>query len=451
MPNLVPPKSGEFDQFETGTYSFQTSLFEVIGSNGTIAASEVSYFFTGTADYFNQLLTFGISEVQELVIETQPRPILSLPIFRTGFASPFDPSSVYLYNLREEYTVSSTNGTRPAPVIFHNQGVFTLDRSTSFEDPGLKRSGLLYPRRKVTYVNRVSSVATTTFGSFNIGGFRASSQKRFFTDQVYPTNLDSGQITTQRVFTQPLAKRYSRLFSTGRYSVVGIDQPFDTDSSVPDPNFSSVSLLLRMDGTNGSTTFTDSSSNAFAVTAFGNAQVTTTDPRFGTGALALDGSGDYLTVAADADFQFGTGNFTVECWVYVNSSGNSNNGLFTFGGTSSGLAVAVYQGQWYLTTAGGGGTAMGSFTTGIWQHLAVARSGSSLRMFINGTQTGSTLTNSTNLSDNALKVGYYYSSSFSINARIDEFRVTKGIARYTSNFTPPTEPFPTSGPLPPQP
>ena len=206
-----------------------------------------------------------------------------------------------------------------------------------------------------------------------------------------------------------------------------------------DPDFANVSLLLHMDGTNGSTTFTDVSANAFAVTAFGNAQVTTTDPKFGTGSLTLDGTGDYLTVAADADFQFGTGDFTVECWVYVNSVGNT--GLFTFGGTSSGLAVNLFSGQWNLTTSGAGGSALASITTGAWQHLAVTRSGSSLRMFINGTQIGSTVTNTTNLSDNALKIGYYYDTSYTINARVDEFRVTKGVARYTANFTAPGTPF----------
>jgi hypothetical protein len=209
-----------------------------------------------------------------------------------------------------------------------------------------------------------------------------------------------------------------------------------------DPDFANVSLLLHMDGSNNSTTFTDSSSNAFAVTAFGNAQVSTTDPKFGTGSLTLDGNGDYLTIPANTAFAFGTGDFTVECWVYVNTVGNT--GLFTFGETGSGLAVNLFSGQWTLTTAGSGGTAMAAITTGAWQHLAVTRSGSSLRMFIDGTQIGSTLTDSTNLSDNALKIGYYYQPFYAINGRVDDFRVTKGVARYTANFTPPTAAFPDS-------
>lgn len=210
-----------------------------------------------------------------------------------------------------------------------------------------------------------------------------------------------------------------------------------------DPNFSSVSLLLHMDGSNGSTTFTDASSNNFTVSVGGNAQVTTSDPKFGSGCLLVDGSGDYVSTPSDTKFQIGTGDYTVEFWVYVNS-GNSNNGVFTFGATSSGLALAVYSGGWHLTFSGAGGDNMGTVTLSTWQHIAITRSGSSNRMFVNGTQIGATLTNATNLADNQLKIGYYYDPYYCLNGKIDEFRFTKGVARYTTNFTAPTAPFPDS-------
>jgi hypothetical protein len=211
--------------------------------------------------------------------------------------------------------------------------------------------------------------------------------------------------------------------------------------STGDDYWANVSLLLHMDGSNGSTSFTDSSSNNFAISVFGDAQVSTTDPKFGTGSLTLDGGGDYLRTPADTAFAFGTGDYTVECWVYVNS-GNGNDGLFTFGDQSTGLALSIFSGQWTLTNAGSGGNSMGSVTTGAWQHLAVTRSGTSWKMFVNGTQLGSTYTDSTNFTQNQLKIGYYYDAGFAISARIDEFRVTKGVARYTANFTAPAAPFP---------
>jgi hypothetical protein len=208
-----------------------------------------------------------------------------------------------------------------------------------------------------------------------------------------------------------------------------------------DPNFSSVSLLLHMDGSNGSTTFTDSSSNAHAITVFGNARLTTADKRYGTAALTLDGTvGTYVRTPADTDFALGTGDFAVECWCRPTVV-SSNDGLFTFGDANSGLFLAAFSSGWYLGTAGAGGTYMGTATAGVWQHIAVTRSGTSLRLFINGTQLGSTLTNSTNLTGNQLKIGYYYDSTFGFVGLIDEFRVSK-VARYTANFTPPTAPFP---------
>jgi len=210
----------------------------------------------------------------------------------------------------------------------------------------------------------------------------------------------------------------------------------------PDPYWANVSLLLRMDGSNGSTTFTDSSINSLTVTAYGNAQVTTTDPKFGTGALTLDGNGDFLAVGSNSALSFGSGDWTIECFVYLNS-GNSNVGLFTFGTSypSTDLGISVTGSAYTLVGAGTGGVSLESGTLSTWQHFALCRSGSDLRAFLDGTQLGSTQSGQGSAYD-TLQIGYYYSSAFAINAKVDEFRVTKGIARYTSNFTPPTAPFP---------
>jgi hypothetical protein len=176
---------------------------------------------------------------------------------------------------------------------------------------------------------------------------------------------------------------------------------------------------------------------------FGDAQVSTLNPRFGSGSLLLDGNGDYLTLPADNKFQLGTQDFTVEFWIYPNP-GNNNNGIFTFGGTNSGLALALYQGNWFLNQAGGNGVQFSSWTANVWQHVAVTRAGTSLRLFVDGLQMGATQSSSTDFVDNQLKIGYYFSNGFNLDGRLDEFRITKGVARYTSAFTPPTAAFPDS-------
>ena len=210
--------------------------------------------------------------------------------------------------------------------------------------------------------------------------------------------------------------------------------------NVTDPEFANVSLLLSMEGANNSTTFTDLSNNAFTVSVFGDAKVVTTDGDFSSGALDLDGSGDYLTTPADPAFAFGTGDFTIECYLKADIV-SSNDGVFSFG--TNQLMLAIFSSDWYLGTEGSGGTNMGSATASTRQHVAVTRSGTTLRLFVDGVEKGST-SNSANLTNDFMNIGFYFSSDYPFDGRISWLRVTKGVARYTANFTPPTAPFPTS-------
>lgn len=214
-----------------------------------------------------------------------------------------------------------------------------------------------------------------------------------------------------------------------------------------DEFFANVSLLLHCDGTNGSTTIVDSSGSPKTVTAVGNAQISTAQSNlFGGGSLLLDGNGDYLSVNSSSAFDFGTNSFTVEAWVRLTSisgdffiaSASGNNGLF-FGynlSNNNGWGWGRAGVAWDYTS---GITA----TTGTWYHLALCRDGTSMRLFVDGTQAGTTQTNSTsyNLSQTSLTIGSQ-GAGFYLNGYLDEVRITKGVARYTSNFVAPTAPFP---------
>lgn len=209
-----------------------------------------------------------------------------------------------------------------------------------------------------------------------------------------------------------------------------------------------VSLLLHMDGSNGSTTFTDSSACKFTATASGNAQISTARSKFGGSSALFDGNGDYLTVPTDPVFNFGTGDFTVEAWVYITST--ASDFLIISASGSGGFFFGAYN-----TTGAGWGVGRAAiawdFTTGVspvlntWQHIAVSRSGTSLRIFVDGTQVGTTNSNSRSydLSTTSLTIGSQ-GAGYYLTGNIDELRVSKGIARYTANFTPPSSPFPDS-------
>lgn len=216
-----------------------------------------------------------------------------------------------------------------------------------------------------------------------------------------------------------------------------------------DSYFSSVSLLLHMDGSNNSTTFTDSSSAARSVTANGDAKISTAQSKFGGASGLFDGNGDYLSIASNSAFNFGTGDFTVEAWVRLASttgdwfiaSASGSGGLF-FGYTSSvgnkGWGFGRAAVAWDFTS---GSTA----SAGTWYHVAIARSGTSMRLFVNGTQAGATATNSTSydISTTSLNIGSQ-GANYYLNGNIDDLRITKGVARYTYNFIPPLYAFPNS-------
>jgi hypothetical protein len=216
-----------------------------------------------------------------------------------------------------------------------------------------------------------------------------------------------------------------------------------------DPNFSNVSLLLHMDGSNGSTSFIDNSINSLAVTANGNAQISTAQNKFGGASAAFDGAGDYLSVAANTLTDL-PGDFTIECWAYFNSLGVAQTLLGKWGNTNRAWLFSVdsaTQLTFALGNNGGYSTLFSramSISTNTWNHFAVCRAGTTIYQFVNGVQAGATGTSSANCSATQVTaVGINTDGNvYSVNGYIDEARITKGVARYTSNFTPPTVAFP---------
>ena len=224
-----------------------------------------------------------------------------------------------------------------------------------------------------------------------------------------------------------------------------------------DPQFGSVSLLLHGNGTNGSTTITDSGPTPKTVTAVGNAQISTAQSKFGGASIAFDGDGDALSVAGLSSLnQFTMLNVvaTYECWLYLNSLPDTRSFLFgSYGTANLGWTVDINSsGNIFIARNTGGLTLTLSsvFTASSWQHLAVVSDGTTIVVYRNGISVGSVAA-SDNL-DNRGVIGAV-TQDFRIGARqagnilplngyIDDLRITNGVARYTANFTPPTAPFP---------
>lgn len=175
----------------------------------------------------------------------------------------------------------------------------------------------------------------------------------------------------------------------------------------------------------------------------GNAQVSTSVKKFGTGSLAFDGTGDILTMPSSPNLSMGSGNFTYEFWLYINASNTCIFDTRATNNVTTGFTLllnntpklAIYTNTTNLTCST-------TLATSTWYHVAVVRNGSTLTVYLNGTSDGS-LTFTNNLSDSAFRVGQYIDGTGSLNGYIDDLRITKGVARYTANFTPPASAFPT--------
>lgn len=219
-------------------------------------------------------------------------------------------------------------------------------------------------------------------------------------------------------------------------------------------NYSDVSLLLR-NGTPGLVP-SDESPTPKAITAVGNASVTTAVAKWNQGSggssLSFDGSGDYFSVSKNTDFEFGNGDFTVECWVRLNSIATDQTFTSYGAGASgsifgwaierlaaSGFRFFLYSGSILYARSN---TAAASVNT--WYHLAVVRSSGSLILYVDGVASAST---SANVTINAptgalLAIGSFWKTLRFTNGYIDDLRITKGVARYVSNFTPPPAELP---------
>lgn len=216
-------------------------------------------------------------------------------------------------------------------------------------------------------------------------------------------------------------------------------------------------LLLHCDGANGGTTFTDSSASAHTMTVLGGAQTSTTQVKFGTASgYFASASSSYIAAAGSSDFVFGNSDFTVDFWLYslqaafalVIKDGRSDTWghttwEFRLNNTANKLTffassgAAMYEVSLISTT---------SVNNGNWHHVAAVRSGNTWNLYIDGISEANTTSSITiNTYSDELTIGAAKSGASShdsyFDGYLDELRISNGIARWTSNFTPPTTPY----------
>jgi hypothetical protein len=355
----------------------------------------------------------------------------------------------FLFNTNEEgpLAISGTNSLSSG-VWYHVAVVRNGDDITIYDDGDAGQTAPLSGTDDI-----VSSTATLAIGAHSDG----SDSINAWLDDI---RITKGVARYTAAFTPPTAE-FSDSASddvTGYIAAAailgGVDgaKLFGEATQIEEQYFANVKLLLHCDGSDASTTFTDNSSLAHTVTANGNAQIDTAQSKWGGASGLFDGTGDYLTVPDHADLILTSGDWTVECWLRLNSL--AANAIIMQRAVGTGIypwqfwfdsSTAKFGFRGFNTSANTEFDLLSSVvTTGVWYHLAGVRDGNTMRFFLDGVSQGTdtvsialATTSSTSLSIGAANTG-----STSFNGWIDDVRITKGTARYTANFTPPTAAFP---------
>lgn len=270
------------------------------------------------------------------------------------------------------------------------------------------------------------------------------------TSGALPAGLDINPTTGVIAGTAPTAGDTSGVVVT-RTDSLGVQyssNAFAFSVQPADPAFSSVTLLMPFDGANGSTSFIDTSASARSfIVSSGSPVISTTHAKWGGSSLYLPDTNAGISTDNYAGVQFGTGDFTIELWAYLTASPGGDFLLVSVrnGGGSGRWALNIQTSRNFSLLVDSSNYAnSAAVPLNEWMHLAVTRQGTTVRSFVNGalSATVSTLSASISNTESPLRIGNEPTFSGFAPVYIDDLRITKGLARYTTSFTPPTGPFP---------
>lgn len=232
-------------------------------------------------------------------------------------------------------------------------------------------------------------------------------------------------------------------------------QTSDNIARIGGGNDASTVLLLHADGVDGYTTITDSSASAHTATAYGAAALDTDFQKFGTASLNLTGAADYIGYSDSADWDFGSNPFTIETWVFLNSTPTGTVYFYDhYEGAANYSRLYYNPSGWVELDVSNGGLIISinnswSPSVGRWYHFALTKDASDdYRMFVDGNQIGTTQSDaSAYTTGSTTSVDMKIGTGVTTGIHLDEYRITKGVARWTTNFTPPARAYSTDNPF----
>lgn len=345
------------------------------------------------------------------------------------------------------------------PYVFGNNATIVtsstaLSATTWYHLALVKYSGTMYIYVGGTGTGSAASTYYITCpSSLVVVGRKLGSTTNDFIGHVDDLRVQKGKAQYSVGFSVPSKPMFYQQDGDAYWNNVVLGCHFDGQPDNGDPYRNSVVLNMRMNGANGSTAIVEDTGKV--VSAYGNASLNTTTKKYGSASCHFDGSGDYLRVADSNDFSF-AGDFTIEAWVYCEDlssdrtiaghwyAGNASYCSWIFRVTTAGkLSLSYGIGG---TNAGLTGTSV-TVSTGQWTHVAVSRSGTTLKFFVDGVQDAASITLSGALNNcpASLDIGAVATETSGgdgfFQGFIGDLRITTA-ARYVSAFTPPAAELP---------
>lgn len=206
-----------------------------------------------------------------------------------------------------------------------------------------------------------------------------------------------------------------------------------------DTYYNQSSLILPFVGEHYSSTLIDYSSSPKTLTSYGDVLLKNNQSKFYDTAAYFNGADNYLRVSSDPEFAFGTGDWTVEGWFRLDTAATNQNLIDMRTTSGSNNSLAIYLGFSILYFYHSGSNYISSaaiVNVDIWYHIAASRNNGSTRLFLNGIQQGSTYSDSTDYVQSPIFIGSNPDGVSLFKGYMQDIRVTKGVGRYTANFSP---------------
>jgi hypothetical protein len=251
--------------------------------------------------------------------------------------------------------------------------------------------------------------------------------------------IQTGSISNQTILynvTTSQENTITGLDLSGNKWDVSVIEEWNSGSVPGDLYYNSCSLLMHFSGSNGSTTFIDNSPNNLTVTSNNGTAISTVQSKFGGASAFFDGTNDYLSTPNTVS-NFGTDDFTIECWFYrvstnsilISNATGADNNYFAINADASNAVIQIRDNSSQAFAYGP------ATTLNVWNHIAVTRNAGTVRVFVNGVS-GTPVSITKSFTSRSTIIGGFLYTGFEgyFYGYIDELRITKGIARYTSSF-----------------